>query len=85
MSTSRCEIVSITEEFKWIKSIISYENPFPFFCKTYSIDFRHYLSSDDRNMFEKFLSEFYDVKKGQHQFICCWQELGMTVIVFKSL
>lgn len=89
MAKSRYGMIDLREmplnkTFEWIRTVKSCLNPFPLFCESYRLSFRRYLSFYDRKKFEEFLSELYETKKGQNQVICCWQELGMSVIIFKS-
>ena len=81
----------LTENFKWINSVKEIINFIPSSSETYNINFNGCITSfeyeynkkiSEKDRFEKFVFDFFEISNGGHQVILCWKETEVIVIVF---
>jgi len=75
----------IDKKFTWIKSIRLRGNFIPSSDETYHIELWRGISQAERENFEKFVLDFYEVKKGRAQVILFWRENGLIFVVFRPI
>ena len=72
----------LSKRFRWITAIRPYKCV-PGSTESYIGSFYKKLSDSEREDFEKFARDFFEVHPhGKHQVVCCWQESGFVLIVF---
>lgn len=82
---------SLYQKFKWINSVKRVNNFIPSSSETYVITFNEIFTNfeykydsklSEKDKFEKFVFDFFEISNGGYQVIVCWKETEVIVIVF---